>query len=94
MATIRDVAAKAGVSVATVSRVMNNRGYLSEEIREKVRQAMEDLNYRPSEVARSLSNKCTNIIGVLFPALNNAYYAEIASELSRCLTEKGYKMML
>lgn len=40
MATIRDVAAKAGVSVATVSRVMNNRGYLSEEIREKVRQAM------------------------------------------------------
>lgn len=94
MATIRDVAEKAGVSVTTVSRVMNNRGYLSAEMREKVQAAMDELNYRPSEVARSLSNKYTNIIGVLFPALNNAYYAEVASELSRCLTDKGYKMML
>ena len=49
MATIRDVAAKAGVSVATVSRVMNNRGYLSEEIREKVRQAMRTLTTAPAK---------------------------------------------
>ncbi len=94
MATIRDVAAKAGVSVATVSRVMNNRGYLSLEIREKVQAAMEELNYRPSEIARSLSSKHTNIIGVLLPSLNNCYYPELASQLSRCLTEQGYKMML
>ena len=94
MATIRDVAAKAGVSVTTVSRVLNNRGYISLEMREKIQDAIDALNYRPSEVARSLSSKRTNIIGVLLPALNNSYYPAIASELSRILTEKGYKMML
>ena len=94
MATIRDVAAKDGVSVTTVSRVLNNRGYISLEMREKIQDAIDALNYRPSEVARSLSSKRTNIIGVLLPTLNNSYYPAIASELSRILTEKGYKMML
>ncbi len=94
MATIRDVAAKAGVSVTTVSRVLNNRGYISLEMREKIQDAMDELNYHPSEVARSLSRNRTNIIGVLLPTLNSFYYPAIVSELSRILTEKGYKMML
>lgn len=54
MPTIRDVAERAGVSVTTVSRVLNNRGYISEATRRKVYQAMEELDYQPNEVARSL----------------------------------------
>ena len=55
MATISDVAKEAGLAVATVSRIMNNRGYISEEARKKVEAAAEKLNYRPNELARSLS---------------------------------------
>ena len=54
---IEDVAKLAGVSPTTVSRVLNNRGYISSETREKVQQAMNDLNYFPNDVARSLFNK-------------------------------------
>ena len=64
---IQDVARLAGVSTTTVSRVLNNRGYISEETREKVNKAMKELNYFPNDVARSLFNKRTNLIGVILP---------------------------
>ena len=57
MPTIKDVAAEAGVTSTTVSRVLNNRGYISEETREKVYSAMEKLNYMPNEMARNLSRQ-------------------------------------
>ena len=56
MATLKDVAKETGLTVSTVSRVLNNRGYISEETRKKVYEAMKKLNYRPNEVARSLSD--------------------------------------
>ncbi|MBS6646854.1 MAG: LacI family DNA-binding transcriptional regulator, partial [Clostridiaceae bacterium] len=65
MPTLKDVAQKAGVTVTTVSRVINNRGYLSEETKQKVKQAMDELHYRPNELARSLSKQNTNTIGVI-----------------------------
>ena len=52
MATLKDVAKETGLTVSTVSRVLNNRGYISEETRKKVYEAMKKLNYRPNEVAR------------------------------------------
>lgn len=55
MATIKDIAARAGVTATTVSRVINNRGYISEETRKKVTQAMQEMNYQPNELARSLA---------------------------------------
>ncbi|MFQ9800446.1 MAG: LacI family DNA-binding transcriptional regulator [Clostridia bacterium] len=59
MATLKDVAERAGITVTTVSRVLNDRGYISQQTREKVYQAMKDLNYQPNEAARSLSkNEC------------------------------------
>ena len=94
MATIKEVAAKAGVSVTTVSRALNNRGYLGKETRERIQAAMAELNYHPNEVARSLTNRKTNIIGVLVPALKSAYFAEVAAELANAITSRGYKMML
>lgn len=57
MATIRDVAKRAGVSVATVSRVLNNKGYAHEDTRKLVNEAIKELNYKPNEVARSLYKK-------------------------------------
>ena len=57
MATLKDVAKAADLSVGTVSRVLNNRGYISEETRQSVYAAMERLNYQPNEVARSLSKQ-------------------------------------
>ena len=57
MATLKDVAKETGLTVSTVSRVLNNRGYISGETRSKVYEAMKKLNYQPNEVARSLSKK-------------------------------------
>ena len=55
MATIKEVAQRAGVSVTTVSRVLNKRGYISQEMHDKIYATMEELNYQPNEVARSLT---------------------------------------
>ena len=57
MATLKDVAREAGLSVGTVSRVLNNRGYISEETRQRVSAAMEQLHYQPNAMARSLSKR-------------------------------------
>ena len=65
MATIKDVAALSGVSVTTVSRVLNKRGYISEDTYKKVYDAMAELNYQPNQLARSLSKQKTNFIGLL-----------------------------
>ena len=67
MATIRDIAEKVGVTATTVSRVINNRGYISEETRRKVYAAMEELNYKPNELARSLSKSRSDTIGLIVP---------------------------
>ena len=77
MTNIKDVAIKAGVSVSTVSRVMNNRGYISQATKDKVFNAMKDLNYQPNEIAKSLFKKKSNIIGLILPDISTPFYAEI-----------------
>lgn len=76
MTNIKDVAIKAGVSVSTVSRVMNNRGYISQATKDKVFNAMKDLNYQPNEIAKSLFKKKSNIIGLILPDISTPFYAE------------------
>lgn len=71
--TISDVAKVAGVSPTTVSRVLNNRGYISQETRDSVQRAMEKVNYFPNDVARSLFNKRTYLIGVIVPQTSNPF---------------------
>ncbi|OAB38669.1 hypothetical protein PMSD_06545 [Paenibacillus macquariensis subsp. defensor] len=66
---ISDVAKLAGVSPTTVSRVMNNRGYISQETRDNVHNAMKELNYFPNDLARALFNKRTNLIGLIVPTI-------------------------
>ncbi len=74
MPNISDVAEKAKVSVTTVSRVLNNRGYISDKTRQAVHQAMKDLDYYPNELARSLFKKRTNIVGLIIPDISHPFF--------------------
>lgn len=94
MATIKDVAREAGLTVGTVSRILNNRGYISSEAREKVNVAMKQLNYRPNEVARSLSKQKTNTIGVIVPHIVHPYFAKMISNIERAAADRKYKIIL
>ena len=94
MATLKDVAKETGLTVSTVSRILNNRGYISDEARKKVREAMEKLNYQPNEVARSLSKQTTNTIGVIVPHIANPFFSRVISCLESAADEKGYKILL
>lgn len=71
-----DVARLAGVSSATVSRVLNNSNQVKPEIRQRVEKAMEQLNYMPNAAARSLASKRTRTLGAIIPTLNNAIFAQ------------------
>jgi LacI family sucrose operon transcriptional repressor len=82
------------VSVTTVSRVLNNRGYISEATRRKVYQAMEDLDYHPNEVARSLFRKKSNIIGLIVPTVAHPFFGELTSYLETYAYSRGYKVLI
>lgn len=77
MSNIRDIAKEAGVSVTTVSRVINNHPYFTEEKRNKVMQAMKTLNYIPNHLAVNLSHGKSRVIAVVFPWITNPYYLSI-----------------
>lgn len=94
MAGIKDVAKRASVGVGTVSRMLNNSGYVAEETREKIELAMRELNYTPNELARNLYHKRTGIIAVLVPNVSNPFFAEFVDYVEAELYEAGYKMML
>lgn len=94
MPTLKDVARETGLTVSTVSRVLNNRGYISEETRKNVYDAMKKLNYQPNELARSLSKKTTNTIGVIVPHIKHPYFAELISRIEWAASKKDYKILL
>ncbi|WP_163182739.1 LacI family DNA-binding transcriptional regulator [Neobacillus sedimentimangrovi] len=92
--TIYDVAEKAGVSIATVSKVVNNTGHISEKTRKKVMKIMEELEYQPSSLAAALTGKKTYTIGVLVPDIANPFFAEVARALENNARETGYSIIL
>lgn len=94
MATIKDVAHVAGVSVATVSRVLNNRGYLSDEVRQKVGRAMKELSYQPNDLARSLHCQKSNTLGLIVPSVSHPFFGEVARRFEHYAYAGGYKLML
>ncbi|MGG6310634.1 LacI family DNA-binding transcriptional regulator [Paenibacillus macerans] len=94
MPRIEDVAEKAGVSVTTVSRVLNNRGYISEKTRNKVYQVMKELNYQPNEMARALFRRKSNMIGLIIPSVSHPFFSELAYYLEHYADQKGYKLLL
>lgn len=94
MATIKDVAALAGISYTTVSHVVNNTRPVSQEVRLKVEAAIKSLDYVPSAVARSLKAKTTATIGLLVPNSLNPYFAELARGIEDYCERNGYCVIL
>lgn len=92
--TIRDVAKKANVSVATVSRVINNKGYVYEDTKKMVMQIIEELGFEPNQLARSLTNRHSKIIGVIVPHLGTSFYGQLIEGIEEAAISYGYKVML
>ena len=92
--TITDVAKKSGVSLATVSRVLNNSGYVKDVTREKVLNVIKDTNYTPSAIARSLSKNKTNTIGVIVPDITNSYFGEIIKGINEVAEQNNLNIIL
>ncbi len=94
MATIKDVAKKAHVSVATVSRVINQKGYVNEETKKLVLQAIEELDYVPNELARSLFQKKSHIIAVMMPHLTSYYFSDLLEVIEDETINANYRLMI
>lgn len=94
MATIRDVAREAGVSVGTVSMVLNNKEYGSEAIRQKVEAAVEKLQYVPSAIGRNLSLQSTETVGIIVPTVYHPFFSALVEALEESLFKLGYKSLL
>ncbi|WP_153100272.1 LacI family DNA-binding transcriptional regulator [Paraburkholderia hayleyella] len=94
MATIKDVAAAAGVSFTTVSHVVNHSRPVSAEARARVEQAIRQLDYVPSAVARSLKARSTATIGLVVPNSTNPYFAELAHGVEEACMRRGYCVFL
>jgi len=89
MATIYEVSKLAGVSLATVSRVMNNSGNVRPKTRAKVEAAMKELGYRPNSIAQSLASNRTNSVGVLVPLFSGPFFGEMLTGIEAELREAG-----
>nr|WP_314547650.1 LacI family DNA-binding transcriptional regulator [uncultured Massilia sp.] len=94
MATMKQVAERAGVSISTVSHVINNTRVVSDEVRQRVQGVIAEMRYIPSAVARSLKNDKTNMLGVLVPDSSNPYFAELIRWLEEAAFEAGYNVIL
>ncbi len=94
MASIRDVAKKAGVAACTVSRVLNGTATVSQETREKIEKAMKELDYIPNELARGMFRQKSGIIAMLVPSIKHPFFSSLADYIEKELYVKGYKLML
>lgn len=94
MATMKEVAKRAGVSVATVSRYINKSGYVSEKAGKNIQKVIEMLDYTPNEVARSLYQRKSKLIGVLLPDITNPFVTMLSKGIENHLNESEYGLIL
>jgi DNA-binding LacI/PurR family transcriptional regulator len=94
MATIKDVAKLAGVGIATVSRVINNSGYVKTETREKIEKAVKDLSFKPNEIARNMTLQKNDIVAFILPNSTHLFFGELLYSVEEELFKYGYKVML
>ncbi|MEL7234437.1 MAG: LacI family DNA-binding transcriptional regulator [Chloroflexota bacterium] len=92
--TMHEVADEAGVSIATVSRVINGNRPVGKDLEERVHKAMKKLHYHPSSLARSLKMNKTMLVGILVPLLEHPGYSRMASGVEKSLFERGYRGLI
>lgn len=91
---MREIAKEAGVGIATVSRYINNTGYVSDEMKEKIEKVIEKSNYTPNELARAIFSKNSKMIGLLVPNISNPYFNELALIIEEYVSSHGYSIFL
>lgn len=94
MSTIKDVAKRAGVSIATVSYVMNGTKNISRQTRDRVIAAIRELNYAPNQAAKSFKTGKKNIIAFIVPDISNNYFANIIESLEDEIGRSAYRLIL
>ena len=92
--TIKDIAAMAGVSVGTVSRVINDKEYVAPATKKRILKCIKETGYNPSVAARSLNKSPTNLIGVVVPEISNPFLSELFVSIEHILSKKGYALLL
>ena len=94
MVKIKDVADAAGVSTATVSRVLANKPHVRQGVKERVMEVVNELNYRPNRVARSLRSQKSTIIGLIVSDIENPFFQQVSRAVEDAAHEMGYSVML
>lgn len=93
--SMTDVAKRAGVSTSTVSHILNNTRYVSPEITQRVKRAVEETGYRQNMLARAMRRGKTNTIGIIIPKINPGhFYGQALSEIEACLGGQGYRLLI
>ena len=88
--TIRDIAREAGVSSTTVSRYLNQNGYVDAQTAERIRAVVEQFNYRPSRIAQSLKTRESHNLALIVPDIQNPFYSSMANKIQNLLLREGY----
>jgi len=91
---MQDIAAKAGVAPMTVSRVINGAARVSPQMRKRVERAIEELDYHPNALARSLKSRRSRLIGILLPEIVNPFSAVLANSIEETLLQRGYSAFI
>ena len=94
MTSIREVAKLAGVSPATVSRVMNGTANVNEEKKKRVEAAIKETGFQPNELARALYKKSSKMIGMIVPDIENPFFSELAKAVEDTAYQNGYRILL
>lgn len=92
--TVKDIAEKLNLSVATVSRAINNKEYVKEETRQRVLQALKEYNYVPNEIARSLKLQSTKTVAVIVPDICEAFFGKIIKGIERTIAHREYSIIV
>ena len=94
MATMKDVARLAGVSIATVSATLSGRSFVSPELQERVRAAIDELGYAPNAMASGLKRGSSALIGLIVPDITNPFFTELVQDVQRRAALEGYTVLL
>ena len=92
--TLRDIAERGGVSLKTVSRVINKEPQVSSKTREKIERIIEEIGYQPNNIARSLKKNKTNTIGYIIPDISNQFFGIAGKAIETILRKKGYSLVI